>query len=204
MKAVVLISGGIDSPLAAYLAAKKGFDIVLLHAVIDPSSDHSKVKKLRKKLEELTGQKIDLYFVPHHLALTKIEESCDIRLKCVLCKRFMYRYAQELAKKVGADVIITGENIGQVASQTPENLITETQVLEIPILRPLIAYNKQEIIDKAKEVGLYDISIESSPSCTCAPPKPRTKSTVEEALIEEEFLDVDQILNEEMKSIRRE
>lgn len=182
MKFVCLISGGIDSAVAVYLSALKGHEIILLHMKIGDFD----IKPIVERLRAVTKQKLPLYEVEHATFLKHVVKQCDRRYTCILCKRRMYREAELLCKQLKADGIITGENLAQVASQTLENLYVLSKAVDVPVLRPLIGYNKEEIISIAKKIGTYEL--QNRKPCPYAPRKPRTKSTEEEVLAEEQMI----------------
>lgn len=180
MKAVCLLSGGIDSPVAAKLAHNKGISIIFLHAeIID------KRKKI-KALAEKICKNPKILFYNHSSFLKKAKNSCDNKYLCLLCKRRMYKEAEKIALKEKADFIITGESIGQVASQTLKNIKALSQGINIPIIRPLIGLNKQEIIILAKEFKTYDLSIKENFKCPFVPKQPKTNASIKNLLSEEE------------------
>lgn len=189
MKIVVLMSGGIDSPVAAYLLAQN-HEVILFHMDNRPFTDdreRGKVEKLVKKLREAAGKEMALYTAPHGaVSQAAFAKACTSRYQCVLCKRMMLRTAQALAKKLGADAIGTGESLGQVASQTLQNMYVEESVVDIPVLRPLLGLDKTEIMEIAREIGTYEISVLPAGGCTAVPSKPSVKAELEKILEEEE------------------
>jgi len=174
MKAVCLISGGIDSPVAAYLMQKKGIEIIFLHADIAGKGSNSKVKTIAKKL----SPENKIHYFNHKKVLQNIKNKCYNKYTCVLCKRAMYCEAEKLCKKLNADFIITGENLGQVASQTLPNLKVLDEAVNTPIIRPLIGLNKEEIINIAKQIGTYELSIKNAGICPFVPRKPSTSARI--------------------------
>lgn len=179
MKLVALLSGGIDSPVAAYKMAMAGAEVVLLHMDNSPYSDdrsRENVRDLAKRLSEVTGTEMPLYFAPHGPTQEAIHEACDRNYQCVMCKRAMQRTAKEFAKNIGAVGVIMGDSLGQVASQTLKNLVAETHDLDFPLIRPLIGLDKLEIVDIAKEIGTFDISIRPATDCTIVPRKAVTEA----------------------------
>ena len=177
-----LLSGGIDSPVAAYMMAKRGCHIDLLHITashIQPADlECSVVARLAREVSRFSLH-TRLYLVPYtyfDLALAGDHAGYEL----VLFRRFLMRVAEALAERIAAAVLVTGDSLGQVASQTMENLVSASQHISIPILRPLIGFNKQEIIELARRIGTYDISIEPyKDCCSLIGKKPRTKSTHE-------------------------
>ena len=176
MKAVVLLSGGIDSPVAAYVMAKAGAEIIALHMDGDPYFKSTvRVDKLVSRLREVSGQPIPLFTAPHGTAnLEAISKTRIPNIRCVLCKRFMMRTAEALARQENCNAIIMGDSLGQVASQTLRNMRVEQQAIGIPILRPLVGMDKEEIIQIAKKIGTYELSIEGAGPCGIVPSKPST------------------------------
>ncbi len=160
-KAIILFSGGIDSPVAAYYAMKKGLEPIYVH--VHSFDDNKKAEK--SKIPELINQLSNFnngskaYYIPSsifQISILKVKHSFEI----ILFKRFIYSIGEMIAKKEKADVIVTGESLGQVSSQTVSNLIsTSYKIKNEFVMRPLIAFDKSEIIKKAKEIGTFDISI---------------------------------------------
>ena len=154
---VALISGGIDSPVAAHLMLKRGIQLVLVHFDNRPFTDDAEVEKVRKliaRLRELHGD-IPAFLVPHgETAQLAAARGAPRRLGCVLCRRMMFRVATAIARQEGAEGIVTGESLGQVASQTLQNIAVEQQALGgVPAIRPLIGLDKTEIISIARTLG---------------------------------------------------
>ena len=194
MKLVALLSGGIDSPVAAYKMAMAGADVVLLHMDNSPYSDErsrDNVRDLAKRLSEATGKEMPLYFAPHGPTQDAIHEACDSNYQCVMCKRVMQKTAREFSKMIGASGIIMGDSLGQVASQTLRNLKSENTGLDYTVVRPLIGMDKLEIIEIAKEIGTFDISIRPTDGCTIVPIKPVTEASVEKIGTFESVVDTD-------------
>ena len=204
MKLVALISGGIDSPVASYIMSKMGADVILLHMDngIYAGEDVDKVIKLSKRLEEVTGKKFPVYVLNHEINQTMIKERCEHSYQCVMCKRTMQHVAREFAKKHGCSGIIMGDSLGQVASQTLRNIRAEGAGLDFPIVRPLIGMDKNEIIDIAKEIGTYDISIIQTGGCGVVPLKPITEARVDKVLELQSKLDFEKMVADCVESAR--
>ncbi len=203
MKLVTLISGGIDSPVATHLMLDKGCDIIAVHMDNTPYIDKKsseKVKTLLKTIAKKHNTKIKLYIAKHGPTQAEIIKKCDKKLTCILCKRFMYRTAEEIAKKEKAESIITGESMGQVASQTLDNLYVEDSAVKTKILRPLIGLDKTEIIDIAKEIGTYDISILPGECCSLVPKFPETHGKIKEIEIAESKIDVKALVKKSVEN----
>jgi tRNA uracil 4-sulfurtransferase len=197
MKFVSLISSGIDSPVATYLVSKKAKEIILVHADIRPFTDgreNEKFIKLAKYLKNLLSCPIKAYILPHGNSLNTYKESCNNRFTCVFCKRMLLRYAEKIAEKEGADAIVMGDSLGQVASQTLQNLRTIEQAISIPVLRPLIGLDKEDTIKIAREIGTYDLSILPSDGCNAVPNKPATRAKLDQILLEEKKIDFNELL----------
>ena len=204
MKLVALISGGIDSPVASYIMSKMGADVILLHMDngIYAGEDVDKVVKLSKRLEEVTGKKFPVYVLNHEVNQTMIKERCEHSYQCVMCKRTMQHVAREFAKKHGCSGIIMGDSLGQVASQTLRNIRTEGAELNFPIVRPLIGMDKNEIIEIAKEIGTYEISIIQTGGCGVVPLKPITEARTDKVLELQSKLDFEKMVADCVESAR--
>ena len=179
-KGIVLLSGGIDSPTAAFQAAKRGLAVEFIHFATPPYTSQmalDKVERLVKTLEEYVG-KTTLYVIPFTQISKAIQKHCDPGYMITIMRRYMIRIAEQIGKSVGASCIITGENLAQVASQTIQGIASNNFVATtLPILRPLITYDKYEIIDLAKRIGTYETSIEPHQDCCTVfvPAKPVIK-----------------------------
>jgi len=198
-KVIVLISGGIDSPVASFFSMKRGIKAVFLHFHAYPYTDEAsigKVKKLVKVLSEYQG-KSKLYLVPFADIQKEIFLKTPAKLRVILYRRFMLQIAEEIAKKERALGVFTGENLGQVASQTLENIKVIEAVTSLPIFRPLISNDKEEIIKKAKEIGTFEISILPHQDCCSRflPKHPETKARLEEVLMAEKKLNINKLIN---------
>ena len=196
MKLLALISGGIDSPVAAYLMDKAGADIILLHMDNRPFADDVSVEKVRslaERLRAVTGSPFPLYSSPHGISQDRISKTCDRSYQCVLCKRTMLRVAQELAGRFGCGGIVMGDSLGQVASQTLKNLRYVSRGLDIPVVRPLIGFDKIEIEAIAKEIGTYELSIIRSDGCSIVPSKPVTEADLKKMEQFDEALDLHEL-----------
>ena len=179
MKVVCLLSGGIDSPVAAYLMAKVGAEVILLHMDNRPYADDglmNRAVRLTEQLRKVTGQEMPLYVAPHGVSQKAISEKIDSLYQCVMCKHVMQLTAKELCKKLGASAIVMGDSLGQVASQTLLNIRSEVIGVDFPILRPLIGYDKLEIIEIAEKIGTFELSNLPAKGCTIVPKKVVTES----------------------------
>jgi tRNA uracil 4-sulfurtransferase len=182
MKAVCLVSSGIDSPVAAYLVSLYVDEILLLHVDTGHFStgDHiSTFRSLAELIREKVSCRIRTGIVPHADALSAFRDHSELRYTCVFCKRMMVRYADAIALLQGADMIVMGDSLGQVASQTLQNINVVDSVSTVPIIRPLIGFDKQEIVEIAKKVGSFDLSTRDGGKCLAVPSKPSTRARKE-------------------------
>jgi len=205
MKFICLMSAGIDSPVASYLISKYG-EIVLVHADNYPfigKDDKDILLELAERLRYVTEKKIRVYILPHGITLSDITEKVRRNLICVMCKRFLLRYGAEIARREGADAIVTGDSLGQVASQTLDNLFVEQYGLKFPVLRPLIGFDKEDIVKIAKGIGTYEISIKSKTTCRAVPKKVATRANLDVVLDYEKRLDIAGITKKVINGIER-
>jgi thiamine biosynthesis protein ThiI len=193
-RAACLISGGIDSPVAAYLLMKRGMRLNFVHFHSMPRTDPASLEKVDELIRILVRYQgpARLAIVPLLTIQEEIAARCPAELRVLLYRRFMLRLAENAANRFRSDALITGESLGQVASQTVENLRAVGAVSTMPVLRPLIGLDKPEIIDTARRIGTYETSILPHFDC-CSflmPDKPATKSTASELDEAEGHLDV--------------
>lgn len=193
-RAAVLLSGGIDSPVAAYLMLKRGLKLTAVHFHSLPRTSPASLEKVREILQRLNivQPSFKFYLVPLLKLQEEIVKNCPAKLRIVLQRRLMIRIASEIAKQEGCEALVTGESLGQVASQTLTNMGVIAQAAEQEILRPLLALDKQEIVEIAKHIGTYEISIRPHEDC-CAlfvPDHPATKAKEAEVEAAEEKLDI--------------
>lgn len=200
-QAAILISGGIDSPVAAWMMAKRGLSLCGVHFASPPYTSQRaemKVHSLLRQVAKYSGE-IPLYVVPFTHIQEEIKDNCPEDLFTIIMRRFMMRCSEIIAKKNGCGALITGESVGQVASQTMQAIgCTEAVVNKLPVFRPLIGMDKDEVIERARKIGTFETSIlPYEDCCTVFTPKhPRTRpqlSYVEEA---ESVLDVDALIKE--------
>ena len=193
--AVSLLSGGIDSPVSSYMIAKRGVQLELLHFASPPYTGEQAREKVLQLAQELTVWcgRLTVHVVP----FTEIQE--EIRLKCpedhftLIMRRFMMRLGDRLAHELACKAIVTGESLGQVASQTIQALVVSDDVATLPVLRPLIGMDKEEIVRIARHVGTFDTSILPYEDCCTVftPRHPKTKPNLEEVREYEAALDID-------------
>jgi len=206
MKVVATISGGIDSPVAAYLMLKRGVDVVAFHMDNTPfigDRARQKTTMVVTRLEEVTGSSIKFYIAPHGPNLAAFSQHCSPNLTCLLCKRMIMRIGEKIAKKEGAQALVTGDSLGQVASQTLQNLVVTSNAVSIPILRPLIGLDKLEITRIAEEIGTYPISCLSAGDCKAVPQRPATSAILERVSEQEEggFIDLDELVDRTLEGL---
>ena len=207
-KGVLLLSGGIDSPVAGYMMAKRGMNVDCLHFHSYPYTNlqaKEKVIDLARILSEYTcGTKLCTVSVTH--IQEAIHEKCKPELMITLLRRFMYRIAERHAKRIGGQCLITGESLGQVASQTIEGITSSNSVVEeLPVLRPLIGFDKNEIIDISVKMGAYETSILPFEDCCTVflPDFPAIRPKLADILREEAKLDVEGLIEEAFASIEK-
>ncbi len=207
-KGLLLLSGGIDSPVAGYMMAKRGMKVDCLHFHSYPYTNmqaKEKVVELAKILAEYAcGTKLCTVSVTH--IQEAIHEKCRPDFMITLLRRFMYRIAERHAKRIGALCVITGESLGQVASQTIEGITSSNSVVEeLPVLRPLIGFDKSEIIDRSVKMGAYETSILPFEDCCTVflPDYPAIRPKMSDILREEAKLDVEGLIEEAMQSLEK-
>ena len=207
-RAALLLSGGIDSPVAGYSLMKRGVRICAIHFQSPPYTGQlakDKVMRLAKELSEYAGG-MRVYLVPFTKCQLEIHEKCPEGLGTLITRRFMMRIANELAKKYGAQALITGESLGQVASQTMEALCCTDAVADMPVFRPLIGMDKTEIMDIAKRIGTYETSILPYEDCCTVftPRHPITRPKLDTRPKAESKLDIDALVNEAVENTEME
>ena len=197
MKFVSLISSGIDSPVATYLISKKADNLILIHGDNRPLSDDKEIEsfiKIANYMKKIVSCSVISYLVPNGENILNFKEKCNNRLTCIFCKRMLLRYAEKILETENADAIVMGDSLGQVASQTLQNIRTIEQAIKTPVLRPLIGLDKDEIVKIAKKIGTYNLSISSSNSCSAVPLKPSTRAKNDDILAEEKKIDVEKMI----------
>ena len=199
-KVACLISGGIDSPVASYRMIKRGCRALFVHFSGRPLVSRDSEDKVRDLVQTLTAylHKSRLYVIPFGEIQREIVLNTPAPFRVVLYRRMMLRIAEELARREQCWGLVTGDSLGQVASQTPENLSVVEEAAGLPILRPLIGMDKLEITEDAKRIGTYETSIEPDQDCCklFTPPHPSTKTRLEELLNVERALDIPRLVKQ--------
>ena len=197
-RVAVLLSGGIDSPVAAWRMIGRGCNATFIHFMSFPYLDASSRDKAIALVRSLTRWQYDsrLHVVSFGDVQHQIVASCPPKLRVVLYRRFMMRIAEAIAKRERAEALVTGESLGQVASQTLSNISTIDAAVSMPVLRPLIGRDKEEIINEARRIETYDISIEPDQDCCSlfVPQHPATSSRLDEVEAAEQALDIDALV----------
>lgn len=206
-RGLLLISGGIDSPVAGYMMAKRGMKLDCIHFHSFPYTGEAakeKVIDLTKIVGDYNGG-INLYVVSFTHIQEAIHEKCPEEFMITIMRRFMMRIAERLAKKLGGQAIITGESLGQVASQTIESMTSSNSVVKMPVLRPLVAFDKVDIIKISKKIDTYETSIlPYEDCCTVFLPKyPVIKPELKKVEKVESALDVEKLVDEAFENIEK-
>ena len=202
----IMISGGIDSPVAAYLMAKRGMKMTGIHFHSYPFTSldaQKKVERLGGKLAEYNNG-FDIAMISLTDIQQQIISKCDDRYLTVILRRFMIRCAERFARENGIQMLVTGESLGQVASQTTDSIICTDAAANMPILRPLIAMDKDEIIAIAQKIDTYSISIEPYEDCCTVfvPKHPQTHPVLEKVLAQEQRLECEKLIDEAMAGVK--
>lgn len=198
-RAVVMLSGGIDSPVAAFMAMKRGVNIEAVHFESFPFTSEralEKVLDLAQVLARWHNKPLRVHAV-HFTEIQKaIHAACPEEYGITIMRRFMFRLAEQIARRNAAIAIYTGESVGQVASQTLESMYVINNVTKMPVLRPLIGFDKEEIVARAKQIGTFDISIRPYEDCCTVflPPHPKIKPRLSEAEAMEQNLAVEELI----------
>ena len=191
-KGLLLMSGGIDSPVAGYLMKKKDFQLVAVHfsnKKFAGNEPDAKSKKLAKKIGVKKYYSVDVSDL-----LKEIAEKCDNKYYFVIMKRIFYMLGEKMAKKYKCDFLITGENLGQVSSQTLSNLFVINKAINMPVIRPLICYDKMEIVKIAEKIGTFEISKGPEMCDVFGAKHPSTQAKEEIILAEEKKVDLNKLV----------
>ena len=206
-RALNMLSGGIDSPVSSYMIAKRGVRLVPVHFFSFPYTSElakEKVLSLAKELTAYTGR-MTLQIVPFTHIQEEIRRACPEEYFTLIMRRFMMRIAEDIAAHNECKAIVTGENLGQVASQTMEAMACTQAVMNLPVLQPLIGMDKRDIVKIAREIGTFDTSILPYEDCCTVftPRHPKTRPTVAEVAEAESALDIDALVREAVDGIER-
>lgn len=205
-RVLLLLSGGIDSPVAGFQLMKRGLKLCFIHFHTYPYTTQESIKKTEKIVKHLSRfqGKSKLYLVPFAEIQKQIVLKVPVKLRVIFYRRLMVKIAQEIAKKENISVLATGDNLGQVASQTLENINVITQAVDMPILRPLITFDKEEIVNKAKEIDTYKISILPDQDCCSrfVPKHPETRACLKHVNKVEKKLKTKKLLKVALKQIK--
>lgn len=200
--ALSLLSGGIDSPVSSYMMAKRGVVLEMLHFAAPPYTSDLARQKVLQLAQELTAWcgRMSVHIVPLTEIQEQIRKQCPEEYFTLITRRFMMRIADRLAKEFDCRALVTGENLGQVASQTMEALRVSEDVTDLPVLRPLIGMDKEEIVRIARHIGTFDTSILPYEDCCTVftPRHPKTNPHVEEVREIESVLDIEGLVSRAM------
>ncbi len=206
-KVVVLLSSGIDSPVAAYLMMKRGCEVIALHCNNDPFSGPKVTELFNRLVDQLNiyaqGVPIKKRVIDYGQYLQAAKNNAPEKMTCVLCKSGMYHIAEKLAQKLGADAIVDGSSVGQVASQTLSNILATRYGVDMPILSPLIGLDKEEITEIAKDIGTFEISKIDDGGCSAVPKYPETKADLKRVKEACESMNQDAEVDKAFQKIRK-
>lgn len=200
-KTMLMVSGGIDSIVAGYMAVKKGMTIEAIHFAAPPYTSDLAVQKVIDLLETIVPyteyQAINLHIIPFTEIQKAIYDNCREDYCITIMRRMMYRITEQVAKQLNALAILNGENVGQVASQTLESMATIEDVVRMPVIRPLATFDKQDIVDVSRKIGTYDISIRPYEDCCTVfvPKHPQIKPSLKQVEIEENKIAFNEMIN---------
>lgn len=203
-KSLLMLSGGIDSPVAGYLMMKRGVRLEAIHFYSPPYTSEHSLQKVKDLANELTkfGAKIRLHVIPFTEIQVLIKDRVPENMTMTVTRRMMLRIADKVREEIGALAIVTGESLGQVASQTLESLTAINAVTTTPILRPLIAMDKLDIIQIAERINTYETSVQPYEDCCTifTPARPKTKPKAEKVAYFESFTEFDELIERAVKN----
>ncbi|MCL2222314.1 MAG: tRNA 4-thiouridine(8) synthase ThiI [Oscillospiraceae bacterium] len=204
---VTLLSGGIDSPVASYMMAKRGIQLIPVHFYSHPYTSVKAKDKVLSLAQELTKYcgRLKVELVPFTRISEEIREKCPEGLITVIMRRFMMRIAERIAQDNDCVGLITGDNLGQVASQTAQAIAVAEKCVDMPVFRPLIAFDKREIVDMARDIGTFETSILPFEDCCTVftPKRPRTRPKQDEVTLAESKLDIENLVEEALNNRER-
>jgi thiamine biosynthesis protein ThiI len=207
-RSVFLISGGIDSPVAAWLLIRKGVEPVFAYfdnyPLCDQAAEGIALETIRKVCEKTNVRNSKVFIVSHSPDLQEILSKCPTKFACMLSRRVMFRVAERIAERENCSAIVTGDAVGQKASQTLQNIVAADCVLnKVHVLRPLVGMNKQQIVAYAREIGTYEISIRPGvASCGVPTNNPSTSAKKNQLTDVEAALDVDGMVSRDLENAR--
>ncbi len=205
-KAAVLISGGIDSPVASYMMAKRGLELIAVHFASPPYTSvraEEKVAELLHRVARYTGR-IRMFTVPFTEIQEQIRENCHEEYFTIIMRRFMMQISERIARDNGCQALITGESLGQVASQTIGSIACTDAVCTMPVFRPLIGMDKEEIIEISRKIDTFEVSIQPyEDCCTVFTPKhPRTRPVEATVAEEQQKTDCERLIDEAVQNVK--
>ncbi len=202
-KAVCLLSSGIDSPVASYMMLKRGVNLIYAHFHSQPFTSKASQENTDRLVQILNRYQFHCkaYFIPFIDIQKEIMAKAPSELRVLLYRRYMVRLAERIAKSEKAAALVTGENVGQVASQTLSNIRVVAEVTDLPILRPLAGFDKEEIIQQAKKIGTFEVSIEPYEDCCTlfVPENPQTRANPKMLTNAEKLLDVSKLMEQALE-----
>lgn len=205
--AISLISSGIDSPVSSFEMIKRGVSLSYVHFHSAPATSRQSIKNVKRLLEIIAGYQIKcmLYNIPLLAIQEKIMETAPSKFWVILFRRAMMKMAEKIAENINAVALITGENVGQVASQTLSNMRATADAVERPIIRPLAGMNKEDIINRAREIGTYDVSIEPYEDCCSffVPIHPETRAKLDEVRAIESSIYMNELYETAMENLEQ-
>jgi len=206
-KVLSLISSGFDSPVAAWHLMKRGARVDFIHFHSYPRTSKASIDNVKNLVQVLNQYQSasNLYLVPLLDIQREIFAKCEAKYRILLYRRFMMRIAEKVADKIGAGALVTGESLGQVASQTLENIRVTNAAVSLPVFRPFIGTDKIEIINEAKKIGTYEISSQPYEDCCSlfTPLHPATKARLEQVEFEESKLDAEKLIKEAIEKMEK-
>ncbi|MBE7016955.1 MAG: tRNA 4-thiouridine(8) synthase ThiI [Ruminococcaceae bacterium] len=206
-RAVTLLSGGIDSPVSSYMIAKRGVHLIPVHFFSFPYTSEAAKEKVLTLAEKLTAYcgKLMVEIVPFTHIQEEIRDKCPEEYFTIIMRRFMMRIAQRIAQDNGCGAIVTGENLGQVASQTMSAMAVTEAVTDLPVLRPLIGFDKAEIVSLARKIDTFETSILPYEDCCTVftPRHPKLRPSIAECEEIEKALDMEELIEDAIKNIER-
>jgi len=204
-KFVSLLSGGLDSPIASYMMMQRGLSPIFLSFLTSDDLNQTlkmKIYQVISKLREFSDYNVRVYLINHDPNLENFVNNCERKLTCILCKRFMLKMAMKIAKIESTNIIVTGDIMGEQASQTLDNIFAYNDILQgYIVVRPLIGLNKNDIITLNKELGLYDLTSFKTASCQYNPQYPETHAKPNDIRLAELKLDIQSLITNSLNSV---